>query len=77
VNDRWIESISGAQAEWKIRLECGHEIRVPWSLASPAVAACMIEHRERCESPPPELGAVPWWASPLARSPPLPVFRSV
>jgi hypothetical protein len=67
-------SRAGAKVEWHVRLECGHEIAVPWGYASPAVMACIVQHRDRCETPAPDLSGMAWWAAPLGRAP-LPAFR--
>lgn len=69
-----MEHRSGAHAEWTIRLECGHEVEVPWGYRSPAVAACVVRHRAQCEAPPVDLSGVAWWAAPLGL-PSLPAFR--
>lgn len=65
---------SGASGEWKVGLECGHQIVVPWGSASPAVLAGILEHRHECDSEPPMLTGPAWWAAPLAARP-IPAFR--
>jgi len=60
---------AGAQREWKVRLDCGHEIAVPWGYANPMALACIVQHRDRCELPPPDLGGLAWRVAPLERSP--------
>lgn len=63
---------SGAYAEWTVRLECGHDIALPWGSREPALAACIVEHRHRCETPSLDLSGVAWWAAPVGRSPVVP-----
>jgi hypothetical protein len=65
---------SGANVEWALRLECGHEISVPWGDASPAVMGCIVQHRAKCEDARPDLSGMGWWAAPLLRAP-VPTFR--
>ena len=68
------EHRSGAIADWKVRLDCGHEIDVPWGVASPAVMACIVHHHDGCETPTADLSGMAWWAAPLDRAP-IPAFR--
>lgn len=61
---------SGAKVEWQLKLDCGHDITVPWGFASPAVMACVVQHRDRCEVREPDhLSGLGWWVAPLARAP--------
>jgi hypothetical protein len=34
--------------EWTVRLDCGHPLTVPWGMAPPFVAACIVHHLEIC-----------------------------
>lgn len=34
--------------EWRVRLDCGHEVAVPWGSAGPTVMAYVVEHRDHC-----------------------------
>ncbi|HTP53461.1 MAG TPA: hypothetical protein VML94_00625 [Thermoplasmata archaeon] len=63
------ESRSGANAEMTFRLNCGHEVAVPFGSANPAVAAFIVQHRELCESQRPDLSRVAWWDTPIERTP--------
>ncbi len=35
-------------ADWTVRLECGHRVAVPYGVAVPAMAACLVHHQEVC-----------------------------
>lgn len=51
---------SGAN-EWKIELDCGHSIRVPFDSAIPFVTACIVRHEEDCPGPErPALEPIDW-----------------
>jgi hypothetical protein len=67
---------SGAIAvEWQLKLDCGHEVALPWGSASPAIAACILHHQNRCTADEPgPLAGLDWWVEPLA-PPPVPAFR--
>jgi hypothetical protein len=68
------ETRSRAQIELKVRLDCGHEIAVPGGYASPAAIPFVVQHRDRCEAPTPDLSGMAWWVAPLSRAP-VPSFR--
>ncbi|HTP56590.1 MAG TPA: hypothetical protein VML53_08060 [Thermoplasmata archaeon] len=55
---------SASPPEWRVRLDCGHEIDLAWTDRSAAVIAGINEHRVRCPSPPPELAGPAWRAPP-------------
>jgi hypothetical protein len=66
---------AGATRDWRVLLECGHELAVPWGSASPAVMACIVHHRGQCETPSMEnLSGTAWRVAPLFRTP-LPTYR--
>ena len=54
--------------EWHLTLACGHEIAVPWAGANPAVLACVVDHRDRCEASEPPLLGLGGWAIPAGRA---------
>jgi hypothetical protein len=66
---------AGATRDWQLLLECGHEIAVPWGSVSPAVMACIVHHREQCETPTMEfVSGTAWRVAPVFRAP-VPTFR--
>jgi hypothetical protein len=63
---------SQSAREWTVRLDCGHRLTVPWGLAPPFVAACIVHHQETC---PTELGERPEPFSWIGRDTPGGAFR--
>jgi len=54
-----------ATTEWRVRLDCGHELPVPWGSTGPAVLGCVMSHRDHCAAEEPSLVGDGWWALPL------------
>lgn len=41
-------------APWRMRLDCGHVVAVPWGTQPPFVLACVVQHQHLCEAASPE-----------------------
>lgn len=64
------EGPMASAADWKIALDCGHFVRVPFGAPVPFVTACIVRHHEVCPLEfAPELEPIAWEvpARPLAR----------
>jgi hypothetical protein len=62
-------------AVWQLKLDCGHELALPFGSAGPAVMACIVEHRDHCESSYPEPLAGTGWRVAALLPTPIPAFR--
>jgi hypothetical protein len=69
------EPISGTHdSTWRMRLDCGHVVSVPWGTQPPFVLACLVQHQHLCERSP---GAVsgPLSGFPTQAAPPFASYR--
>jgi len=56
-------------AEWLVRLDCGHDVPIPWSSAGAAAMGYLVSHLERCSHPEPPLLGPEWRAVPMLPAP--------